>query len=129
MVLKDDTKVDALDVTPIQREEALKLQVPVYLMEMGRLEQQYSEWVLKNFVEKNKIFRVSFTGLKDKVPSLIQENENKYAGDGYDTPITGKSNKKQGERGSRKLKRLQCLVNYEGKKEKRKEGGVILKLN
>lgn len=46
------------------------------------------------------------------------------------TNTSGISGRKKGERGSRELKRLQCSVNYDGRKEKRKVGSVVsLNLN
>lgn len=94
------------------------------------MEQQYSDWVMKNFVQVSKMLGASFMNFEERILSLIQEMENSYVGNRSVMHSNGKSNRKQEERGSRELKRLRCSVNYEDRNEKRKDGGgVCMKLN
>lgn len=112
-----------MEVTPIRREDDLKVQVFIDHVVLGSLEQQYSEWILKNFIEVSKLFGVTFLGLEDRILTLIQEIKNMYMGSESGKKFYVKASRRQTKRGSKELKRLQCSINYEGKKEKRKEGG------
>lgn len=79
-------------------------------------EELYSVWVQRNFVKVNKLFGLSFEGLKHRVLSLLAELELRFLEAERDRKKDKKSSRKKGGGGSRELKKLEWSLNYEGKK-------------
>lgn len=79
---------------------------------------EVSKWVLKRINGVSKFLGVSFDGFEDRTMQLfteIEENWRKKVG----SKTRNSGNK--ANKGVRELKRLQCFVNYEGRKEGEKE--------
>lgn len=86
----------------------------------GMSQEDVSKWVLKRISGFSKFLGVSFDGFEDRTMQLFSDIEKKWR--------TGavKETKKGGSKtstGSRELKRLQCSINYDGRKEAGKGNG------
>lgn len=127
IIVQDEECEEGLNVTPIIRENQW-FHAPMDQTKEGRLKKQYSDWVQRNFLMVGKMFGVSFHGLENKIFSLLEEIKTRFMEEGKERKTVKKSKMKQGEGGSRELKRLQWFVNYERKKKCGKEGVRLLTL-
>lgn len=80
----------------------------------GMSQVEVSKWVLKRINGFSKFLGVSFDGFEDQAMHLFSEIEEKWR-KGVGTEAKKSGNKSS--RGVRELKRLQCSVNYEGRKK------------
>lgn len=77
-------------------------------------QEEVFNWVMKRINGFSKFLGVSYDGFEDRTMQLFKGIEDRWRKDSVTKAKKGGSKAKKG---ARELKRLQCSVNYEGRKK------------